>query len=300
MTPGTGTIVIGLGGQRCGSSWLHEMLSRHPEIQPAAGEKETHFFDRNWDRGTQWYFGLWPDTVPGTAPDTGPGTRLRWESTPSYLYYAQTRDRIAATVPAARFVVLLRDPVGRSLSHYRRLQVNHGSPVDFDEALVLRPSILTYSAYAEHLEGYFDTFGRENVFVGFYEDIARQPATLTRQITEFLGIAPVEIPSETLERRVNAVRTPRNALAYGALYKTKRWLQKRGLDGLVDRARKMGIMRLVTSAGPPRIHETIGPVGMDRLVALRDAQIEALGRIGIDASRWAQAAAQPRPGRAAR
>ena len=288
MTSDTDNIVIGLGGQRCGSSWLHEMLSQHPEIQAARGEKETHFFDRNWERGAQWYFDLWQERAPGT--------RICWESTPSYLYYSEIRERIAETLTTPRFVVLLRDPVGRSLSHYRRSQVNYGGPLTFAEAEARRPTILPFSAYAPHLEAYFDRFGRENVFVGFYEDIAQQPKDLTQGIMSFLGVAPVEMSLNTLERRVNAVRTPRNPLIYGALYKTKRWLQKRGFDGLVNMARQSGAARLATSEGTSQINETIEPGDMARLVDLRHAQIDALGRLGVDASRWADKAAQGRTG----
>lgn len=281
-------MLIGLGGQRCGSSWLYEMLSQHPDIVPAHGEKETHFFDRYWERGAGWYENLWPKDLTQE--------QVRWESTPNYLYLPDAPERIDALLPNARFLILLRDPVGRSLSHYRRYQVNSGQSLPFETTIARRPSILNYSSYARFLQVYFDRFGRDRFYVGFYEDIAQRPEKLFSEIIDFSGLAPFSLPEASLQRRINAVSKPRNAALYGAVYKAKRWLSDQGLDGVVTAARRAGMMRLVTSSSAKiKVRETIEPHEMMQLVKLRDEQISALSALGIDAGRWAQdrSATQP-------
>ena len=45
--------VIGIGTRRCGSSWLHDVLNRHPQVgKPPNG---LHFFSTNFERGVSWY-----------------------------------------------------------------------------------------------------------------------------------------------------------------------------------------------------------------------------------------------------
>lgn len=277
---GTGTdMLIGLGGQRCGSSWLYEMLARHPQIIPARGEKEVHFFDRNWHRGLAWYADLWPDPLPQGA--------LRWESTPSYLYEATARERIAKVAPQARFVVLLRDPVTRSVSHYKRFTVNTGRSLSFSEAAKERRTIVNYSTYAQHIEAYYEAFGRDRVFVSFFEDISHRPAKLCREIMHFAGISASRLRNSDLEQRVNEVKTPRHSSTYKTMYKAKGWLKRRGLDGVVSAAHRSGVVSLVSSrraVQSPKLN--LKPSEMAHLELVREEQISALSDLGIDAGHW--------------
>jgi hypothetical protein len=43
----TGPTFLGIGAQKAGTTWLHRMLSLHPDIGMPE-QKELHF----WDRGT--------------------------------------------------------------------------------------------------------------------------------------------------------------------------------------------------------------------------------------------------------
>lgn len=274
-------MLIGLGGQRCGSSWLHKMLAMHPKILPAEGAKEAHFFDRNWHRGLEWYNGLWPDS--------GQDRMTCWESTPSYLYQVESRRRIAKTVPQARFIVLLRDPVGRSLSHYRRFKVNVGRSLDLAEAIRERPSILSFCSYATALESYFDLFGRDRVFVGFYEDIALRPAGLYADILAFAGLPAFSLPESVLGQQVNGVRMPRNSAAYSLLFGAKKWLYQNGFHGVVHAVHQTGFMNNVLSRpGSQPEQAQLAPDQIARLYRLRLDQIAALEKIGIDAHRWSE------------
>ena len=45
---------IGIGGQRCGSTWVFQALKEHPAIQTAK-EKEIHFFSYYYHFGFDWY-----------------------------------------------------------------------------------------------------------------------------------------------------------------------------------------------------------------------------------------------------
>ena len=46
--------MIGIGAQKCASSWVHAALGVHPQIG-VSEPKEVDFFSYYYDRGYQWY-----------------------------------------------------------------------------------------------------------------------------------------------------------------------------------------------------------------------------------------------------
>ena len=59
--------------------------------------KGLHFFDRHFDRGVDWYKRQF---------NTGPHDTQYGEATPDYLYDPEARDRMAATLPEAKLIVI--------------------------------------------------------------------------------------------------------------------------------------------------------------------------------------------------
>lgn len=269
-------MVIGLGGQRCGSTWLHAQLAHHPDIQVPGATKEVHFFDRNWGRGLDWYAGLFAG-----------GDGARWESTPYYLYDKEARERIADAVADPRFVVLLRDPKARSLSHYNRYLANTTQVADFRDAVRARPSILGFSRYSRFLDPYFRRFGRDRFLVAFCEDIVTRPAGLIDDVLNFMGLPKCELPDGALLRRVNGAPVPRYPSLHAASERGKRWLNRRGFGGAVQFARAIGVRRVITGPAERANEAPLRASEMRLLEAMRHEEIAALRSLDIDAGRWA-------------
>src|SRR5262245_38927313 len=40
---------VGIGAQRCGTTWWYELVTAHPEVHPGIA-KELHYFHRYWGR----------------------------------------------------------------------------------------------------------------------------------------------------------------------------------------------------------------------------------------------------------
>ncbi len=98
-----------IGTQRGGTSSLHEWLSAHPAVLPTA-QREVHYFDNHYDRGTRWYRAQFPLRRPG---------RVTGESTPFLLFHPLAPERALRDLPAGtKFIALLRDPAQRAISHY--------------------------------------------------------------------------------------------------------------------------------------------------------------------------------------
>ena len=59
---------ICIGAQKTGTTWLHKMLKKHPDVWIPKRPKEIHFFNREILRKPlSWYEGLFEDP-DGAAP----------------------------------------------------------------------------------------------------------------------------------------------------------------------------------------------------------------------------------------
>jgi hypothetical protein len=201
-----------IGGQRCGSTSLHAALDRHPAIRTAR-IKEAHYFDHHHDRGERWYRSHFPLGVSGALSERRHGVRpLVGESTPHYLFHPAVPQRLRATVPDAKLICIIRDPVSRAYSHYQHELARGHETLPFEDALAAEPKRLagererlerepgyrshaydhhSYAArglYAEQLERWFAVFPRGQFLILQSERMWRRPAEVMAEVERFLGI----------------------------------------------------------------------------------------------------------------
>ncbi len=89
-----------VGPDKAGSSWLHEVLLKHPDVYLTPA-KDLYFFDRYYDRGTDWYAAQFRD-----AGDQ----RIVGEVCQDYLFHPDAAARIDETLGPVKVMVSLRDP----------------------------------------------------------------------------------------------------------------------------------------------------------------------------------------------
>jgi len=222
-----------IGAPKAGTTALHAALARHPVLFMSA-VKEPKFFltdgppparggpgdtltyrEHIWRRPE--YEALFAAAPPGT---------LRGESTPLYLYDQDAMRRIRQTLPAARLIVILRDPVERAHSNWTHLWSAGLEPVgDFVRACAEEErriaagwaSFWHYTGlgrYGEQLERLFRLFPREQVLVLRYRRLVDQPAQTLDRICAFLGAERdvlTEIP------RQNVTSHPESTLGHRAV-----------------------------------------------------------------------------------
>ncbi|WP_329108878.1 sulfotransferase domain-containing protein [Micromonospora sp. NBC_01699] len=203
-----------IGGQRCGTTSLYHYLAAHPSVRGATG-KELQFFSLHHGRGLRWYRAHFPTLAPGEHS---------FEASPYYLFHPSVPARIAADLPDARFVALLRDPVQRAYSHYLHTRSYGAEPLSFVDALdaeeerlarALRDgpdtrtahfalrnhSYATRGRYAEQLERWFTHIPRERIHVARTEDLNTDPAGTYAEILRFLDLPPFTPNSFTRHTR---------------------------------------------------------------------------------------------------
>ncbi|CAN5787513.1 sulfotransferase [soil metagenome] len=184
---------------RCGTSSLARYRRVHPEVFLAV-PKELRFFDREFDRGLGWYRERF------AAVD---GERAVGEASPSYLYRAEAVERMATTVPHARLIAILRDPVARAYSHYWMERMRGRERRSFAEAVdaelgpgagVSRSAEATGVAYLDRgrylsqLERVGEHYPRSSLLVLVFDDVVADPAESYRKVCRFLAVSDTFVP----------------------------------------------------------------------------------------------------------
>jgi hypothetical protein len=232
-----------VGGQRCGTTALHDLLARHPLIG-AAHVKEVHFFDLQFDRGERWYRGHFPnDARRALAVRRHGGRVVCGEASPYYLFHPLAPGRVARILPEVRVIAMVRDPVARAVSHYHHEVALGAESLQLQEALAAEQERLAgeeeriladpgYAGFAHQhhsyvargrylgqLERWAEHVPAERTLVVRSEDFFEQPQDVVAQVLRFLDLPPMTVP---------ASGTSRNAASYSGIDgASEAWLRER-------------------------------------------------------------------------
>jgi hypothetical protein len=215
-----------VGGAKCGTTFFYHLLTLHPHVEPTA-MKETHFFDRLFDEGIDWYRGCFP------KPQWKDGQRtITGDGTPGYLFHPLVPERMARVVPQVRLIALLRNPVERTYSAYHHRVRNGSERRTFAQAVeeameaekARRPGelrefvgddnhdldkdvphgFLFNCIYVDHLLRWSEYFDKEQMLVLKSEDFFENPSETLKPVLSFLDLPDWEPgASELPEKRKN-------------------------------------------------------------------------------------------------
>jgi hypothetical protein len=215
---GPGFFIV--GAPKCGTTWLHALLSTHPDaFLPSA--KEPHHF--NTDSGCRDY----PERAAYEAlfAAAPAGARALGEASVRYLWSRDAAANIRAYNPDARCIVLLRDPVEMAPAvHAQEVFNGNEDEADFARAWSLAdarwrgeavprhcpdPRMLHYGyvcANGAHLARWLEAFPPAQVLPLLLDDVRARPQAEFARVLDFLGLAPWTPPSyapvnEAKERR---------------------------------------------------------------------------------------------------
>jgi hypothetical protein len=234
-----------IGAQRCGTTYLHELLAEHPDIamaQPVRPEPKVFLSDEVVDRGVEWYDHTW-------FPHAGTAGMLGEKST-SYLESPDAVPRVTAVLGRPRIVVQLRDPIERAISNWsfsrlhgmedrsvaEALTRNLDGPLPWDPQLtsVSPYAYLERGRYADYLAPWLDAFP-DRVRVQFLEDLVER-ADRIGELYEWLGVDDGVRP-DSLGQRVNEAERHGDTLDDGLVDRLRDYFDDsdRALAGLLGR-----------------------------------------------------------------
>ena len=221
-----------VGPDKAGSSWLHEVLLKHPDayLTPA---KDLYFFDRYYDRGLDWY----AQQFRGARGESVVG-----EVCQDYLFHPEAAARIHDSLGPVRIMVCLRDPVDRAWSSYLYMRKHGIGPDTFGEALASRPELLEHGRYATGLDRFLALFPRTLVHVAVFDDLVADPQGFLDAVTDFLEIDPLPLAPSDLEARLPAARARSVALA-AAARRGADWVREHDGAQLVGRVKRSPLVQ---------------------------------------------------------
>jgi hypothetical protein len=221
------------GAPKAGTTALHAALARHPGLYLSPVKEPKYFLTGGVPPP--------PQGGPGDARtyrehifrradyealfDAAPAGTLRGESTPFYLYSHAAQRRIRALIPAARFIVVLRDPVERAHSNWTHLWSAGLDPIDdFVAACADEPRRIAagwadfwryteLGMYGSQLEHLYSVFPRDQVLVFRYRAMISDPVGMLDRVCAFLGVTSgllTEVPRENVTAHPPTTRRHRS------------------------------------------------------------------------------------------
>jgi len=184
-----------VGAPRAGTTSLYEFLKKTDDVF-MPDFKEPHYFssiDPKYFvakpiRDTKKYLSLFEKATEASAIG---------EASTTYLWDPASPKLIHDTIPSAKIIIMLRDPISRSFSHYL-MRLGSGMELTFLDAVnkALKAPIEDYythvivngSFYSEQVKRYLDTFGSNNVQIIIFEKFANDPVSCVKSVLNFLDV----------------------------------------------------------------------------------------------------------------
>ena len=208
------------GAQRSGTTTLFRLLADHPNLVRPTLDKGTGYFDDNHHRGRIWYRAHFP--LRALARWRARGPVQTFECSGYYMFHPLAPSRIAAELPNARVVVMLRNPVDRAVSAYGHERRRGFESAGFVDALAREQERLAnevdrltrdehYRSFAHRHHAYLrrgeyagqvaaliEAVGRDRVYVMDADAFFADPESEFVALQRWLGL-PIQVP-ENVEK----------------------------------------------------------------------------------------------------
>ena len=207
-----------VGAPRAGTTSLYEYLHQHPKIFMSTKKEPSYFLKEIPKiiypihvRGKKEYLKLFKNVKNEKAVG---------EASTGYLVDPESPKLIYKQVPNAKIIIILRDPIERSYSHYHMLiRMNHekGSFSEvirrdanrIERGLVVGNTIKS-SFYYQPIKEYFETFGNENVKILVFEEFVNDVLGTVKEVLKFLDLGD-ELHEFKIEK-FNVFRIPKGKI----------------------------------------------------------------------------------------
>ena len=199
-----------LGGQKCGTTSRFMYLTRHPAIL-SPNAKDIRFFDKYFFKGINWYRINFPSKSRKSLLRKSFKHVLTGEGTERYFDHPHAPQRIKQVTPHAKFIILLRNPIERSYSHYKMISRRHAESLPFEKVIqeedriislyqkmiddpsyysdiYFRHGYLHRGIYVDKIKHWMEVFPKEQFLIIQSEEFFREPSKIYNQVLDFLGV----------------------------------------------------------------------------------------------------------------
>ncbi len=273
---------LGIGAPKCGTTWLAECLREHPDVYlPEVKELVYFSSQKKLARGDSWYLSNFDGAKNALAIG---------EFSVTYLSGGdEVAEKIKALLPHVRLIAVLRDPVERAFSHYRWLvqlgKIN--SEVSFEDAMELRPEIVSDSLYYKGLSAFLSRYTVDCIQLISYDELNSSPAGVVADAYRFIGVDPSFVPA-TLKRHVGKTINPRFRRLERMRIDLYRFARRHGMTGLISFVKRSGLSAFYRELNDSREKVgTLDPATDAKVYRRFSADLQALhNATGFDCAPW--------------
>ena len=183
-----------IGAMKCGTTSLRTYLGAHPDIFMSSPKEPTHFVDKEQLRP------YWPQLVDdgywGLASYLdlflpGKGAKVVGESSTNYSKLPEisgVAERIWNFNNNAKILYIMRDPIERTISHYKDALFHRREHRNIAEAVGQNPHYRAVSHYALQLKPYVELFESKQVKAVTLEELRQSPFYILHEIFDWLSV----------------------------------------------------------------------------------------------------------------
>jgi hypothetical protein len=198
-----------VGAEKAGTTSMFDYINQHPDV--AIGHrKEVQYFSRYFYHSWDWYRAHFPLRSQLNGKMVG-------EASPYYMFHPYAAERIHSTLPACKIIMLLREPITRSISQYYHEIAKGRETLSLPEAFaaeaqrvtgeVARMSSPLYlpfnhehfsyvgkSVYADQVRRYLRVFPRQQLLILQSERFFTETPQVLRETFNFLELDADYVP----------------------------------------------------------------------------------------------------------
>jgi hypothetical protein len=194
-------VVIG-GAPRCGTTFLCELLAKHPGAyvaRPFVPEPKVCLTAEHDDGVLEAYATYFGDAPPG---------KVKVEKTSNYFENETARGRLVRLLPEAKFIFMLREPIARAYSNWAWSRKNGLECLSFADAIdreghrlsplpanqeYARPfDYMRRGRYGSLAEAWIRAIGRERIGFFVLESSLAAPQRFVDELQCFIGLDPLK------------------------------------------------------------------------------------------------------------
>ena len=207
---------IVIGAAKSGTTSLYHYLAQHPCIASSSYD-ELGYFDDNYHLGINWYKSFFPTKFTKNKIIKKYGKFLTYDVTPGYFQNPWCIKRMCKTLPDVKLILVLRNPVDRTYSHYqsstkrgmktkipfrdlldRDLKTYEQIKNDDNEYLnFILNSYIGPSIYVRLVKEWLRCFSLEQLLIFSTEELAKNPDEVFSRIFDFLNVKEQKINTKS-------------------------------------------------------------------------------------------------------
>jgi hypothetical protein len=188
---------VGIGFPKCGTTWIADVLSQHPEVDFSYDKESAYFHDKNYT------YMLPPEEIK-KRQKRSPKTfdqfkelflnngKHRGEFTTTYAYDTRALERIKAHNSNVRIIICTRDAVMASYSWYlydrKYMSRNNVSKEEYFRLLENSSDFYTYFDYRSHIKKIMNIFDHRNLIIVDIKEVSNNPRDVWHRLLTFLDL----------------------------------------------------------------------------------------------------------------